>query len=251
MNMKKLTISATTLALAATMSFALPRKAAEITVSGYTGGSTLANFPVLVRISPERILGFSYADCAADGRDIAFEDAQGNALDREIDTWDPNGESLVWVRMPSMAANTTFRMTYGDANVSAQPPCQTNGAVWSAAGYVGVWHFGEDYGTAFDSTTNALHGAVDASYDQTCIAANDAKVGKSRYVSTSRTSATSTSATPSPYPAGTSSTPASHSPAARALIFSPARQSGIPLRTAGMSCSNGRPTATRPRRHLA
>ena len=65
-------------ALAAASAFALPRKAAEITVSGYTGKSILENFPVLVRISPERISGFSYADCAAGGADIAFHDAQGN-----------------------------------------------------------------------------------------------------------------------------------------------------------------------------
>ena len=169
-------------AFAATSVFALPRKSVEITVSGYTGASSLKNFPVLVRISPERISGFSYADCAADGRDIAFADAEGNVLAREIDTWDPNGESLVWVSLPTFSSSTVFTMTYKDPTVAAQPPCQTNGAVWAAAGYVGVWHFGEDYGTAFDSTTNALHGAVDASYDQTCIAANDAKVGKSRYV---------------------------------------------------------------------
>ena len=168
-------------ALAATSVFALPRKSVEITVSGYSG-STLANFPVLVRISPERISGFSYADCAADGRDVAFEDLQGNPLAREIDTWDPAGESLVWVSIPSFSSSTVLTMTYKDATVTAQPSCQTNGAVWAAAGYVGVWHFGENYGTAFDSTTNALHGAVDASYDQTCVAATDAKVGKSRYV---------------------------------------------------------------------
>ena len=39
MNMKKLTLSATTLALAASMSSAIPQKAAEITVSGYTGSA--------------------------------------------------------------------------------------------------------------------------------------------------------------------------------------------------------------------
>ncbi len=39
-------------ALVAVYAFATPRKAAEITVSGYTGASTLENFPLLVRISP-------------------------------------------------------------------------------------------------------------------------------------------------------------------------------------------------------
>ncbi len=113
-------------ALVAASAFALPRKAAEITVSGYTGKSALANFPVLVRISPERISGFSYADCAADGADVAFRDAQGNLLDREIDTWDPNGESLVWVCVPSLSGTaTSFTFRWADAN----PPSVTTSAV--------------------------------------------------------------------------------------------------------------------------
>ena len=181
MSIKKLTLSATTLALAASMSFAMPRKAAEITVSGYTGASPLANFPVLVRISPERISGFSYADCAADGRDIAFRDSQGIPLDREIDTWNPTGESLVWVRIPTLVSNAVFTMTYKDPTVTVQPDCQTNGAVWAAAGYTGVWHLGEDSGTAHDSSPNSLHGAVNAGYEESCVATDDAKVGKGRY----------------------------------------------------------------------
>ena len=36
-------------ALTAAVSLAAPRKAADITVAGYTGSTTLANFPVLVR----------------------------------------------------------------------------------------------------------------------------------------------------------------------------------------------------------
>ena len=64
--------------LTASSVFAMPRKVADITVSGYKGSSTLENFPVLVRIaendaeSGTGIQGFSYADCAADGADILF-----------------------------------------------------------------------------------------------------------------------------------------------------------------------------------
>ena len=100
-------------AMAASTMFALPRKAVDMTVSGYTGASTLANFPVLVRISPERISGFSYADCAADGADIAFEDAQGNALDHEIDTWRP------FARSSCSAPSTTRSST--SSRTSAMP----------------------------------------------------------------------------------------------------------------------------------
>ena len=162
-----------------------PQRRAEISVSGYEGAA-LNDFPVLVRVSPTRIPGFSYGDCAAGGADIAFVDADGNVLDREIDTWDPNGESLVWVSVPVLTNRATFAMTYKDPSAVAQPDCQTNGAVWAAAGYVGVWHFGEESGMAFDATANALHGRVyvpasqPASLADDCVGAN-AKVGKGRY----------------------------------------------------------------------
>jgi hypothetical protein len=162
---------------AAATAFAYPQKAAEITVSGYTG-SALANFPVLVRISPERISGFSYADCAAGGADIAFKDTQGNVLDREVDTWDTEGESLVWVRFPVLANNTAVTMTYKDPSATAQPACQTNGSVWTGANYIGVWHFSEDGGTAADSTGHGLNGAQTGSTSL----APQSKVGGARAV---------------------------------------------------------------------
>ncbi len=120
-----------------------PFMTADITVSGYAGASPLTNFPVLVRISPSLFSGFSYADCAAAGADIAFEDEQGNTLPREIDTWNTAGESLVWVRIPTLTNNAVFKMTYNDSSVTVQPACQTDGSVWGPAGYIGVWHMNE------------------------------------------------------------------------------------------------------------
>ena len=160
--MKKSAFAASIAILLAMSISAAPQKAVDITVSGYTGASPLANFPVLVRISPELISGFAYADCAAGGADIAFEDAQGNALDREIDTWDTSGESLVWVRIPSLANNMVITMTYKDLSVTAQPACQTDGSVWSAAGYAGVWHMNENSGTQTDRTGNGLTATTDS-----------------------------------------------------------------------------------------
>ena len=136
--MKKTLTTITAAVCAASLAFAAPRKAADITVSGYTGASTLENFPVLVRISPTRISGFSYADCASGGADISFKDASGNALDFEIDTWDTSGESLVWVKVPSLSGNATkITLRWNDAS----PVAQTPSATWS--GYAGVWHLNE------------------------------------------------------------------------------------------------------------
>ena len=171
-------------ALAAAVSLAAPRKAADITVSGYTGASTLENFPVLVRISPARISGFSYADCAAGGADVAFHDAQGNALDREIDTWEPNGESLVWVRVPSLANDAVITMTYQDPSVTAQPACQTDGSVWTSAGYAGVWHMNEASGAVADASGHGL-AATPAGNTANSIAVTNAPTGTGRQTATS------------------------------------------------------------------
>ena len=79
----------------------------KFTVAGYNGGSEVqTNFPVLVRLSESTITGFHYSDFYADGSDlsrvdIGFVDAAGNGLAYEIDTWNTNGVSLVWVNLPA------------------------------------------------------------------------------------------------------------------------------------------------------
>ena len=45
-----------------------------ITVSGYAGSETLADFPVLVTLAEGGPSGFSYDDCAEDGADLRFAD---------------------------------------------------------------------------------------------------------------------------------------------------------------------------------
>ena len=109
----------------------------DITFSGYAGDGALSDFPVLVRLSPTRN-GFDYSRCRADGSDIRFFDASGNILSREIDTWNPGGESLVWVKVPSLTASTKITCLYGFAG--AAPGSASD--VWSN-GYAAVWHLGE------------------------------------------------------------------------------------------------------------
>ena len=88
-------------ALADVLDTTLFSKKSDITVSGYAGSTTLANFPVLVRLAANSPSGFAYADCAADGSDIRFADADGDLIPHEIDTWKTDGESLIWVQVPS------------------------------------------------------------------------------------------------------------------------------------------------------
>lgn len=124
---------------AATLDASKFGKSVEMTVSGYAGTSTLANFPVLVRLS--RAGGFSFADFSDPASELRFADASGNSLDFEVDTWDATaGKALVWVSVPSLSGTATAITAYF-APKSSGLPAVSPAAVWTKAGYVGVWHF--------------------------------------------------------------------------------------------------------------
>ena len=75
-------------------------------------GVSLTDFPALVRLSTA-IDGFSYSDFQQPGgADLAFLDTRGNVLSHEIDTWNTEGESLVWVKVPAFSHSTRIYMVY-------------------------------------------------------------------------------------------------------------------------------------------
>ena len=113
-------------------------KRMTVTFGGIQDGVTLTNFPVLVKLS-EAIDGFDYGDFAAmDGGDLRFADSDGNLLPHEIDTWNTNGVSTAWVKVPLLTRNATITACWGCAN----PPTVAPKDVWDD-NYVGVWHLGE------------------------------------------------------------------------------------------------------------
>ena len=168
-------------------------KGALFTVAGYTGASTLSGFPVLVRIAENSPSGFSYDDLQSKstGADIAFVGMDGAGLPFEIDTWNPSGTSLIWVRLPSMRNGTQFVMCWGSTS-SGKDVCNAN--PWSD--YTGVWHMGEEttgITTIHDSTTNALDGTSVA----TSSSKTDGKVGRARFITSNTANAAG-----SPYDSG-------------------------------------------------
>ena len=113
-------------------------KSMDISFGGYSGAA-LADFPVLVKLSTA-ISGFSYEDFTLpNGGDLRFADANGNLLSHEIDTWNTNGVSTVWVKVPSLTAASRIKAYYG---CSGTPQPVSAKDVWDD-GYVGVWHLGE------------------------------------------------------------------------------------------------------------
>ena len=132
-------------AFAASTAQALPHpvtasyaRGAQFEVTGYDAAkSTLSDFPVLVRIADDSPSGFAYSQLqsSSDGTDLCFIDMDGNGLPFEIDTWNTNGTSLIWVKLPTMEQGTQFVMCWGGAT-SGKTVCPDN----PFAGYKGVWH---------------------------------------------------------------------------------------------------------------
>lgn len=145
----------------------------SMTASGYDGEGSLDNFPVLVRLS-SAILGFD-ASTVSDPSEIRFTDANGNLIPHEIDTWDPDGESTIWVSVPTLSGkDTTITMFWKPVDRATQQTALTPSRVWTQAGYLGVWHFSpaetarvyansaqpEHYATASAAATEGANGIV-------------------------------------------------------------------------------------------
>jgi len=130
--------------------------------------TTLANFPVLVRLSATRQPGFDPADCGEGGANLRFMLADGTMLAHEIDWWDPEGESTVWVNVPSLTADTTIYALWGPKGGYTPPVCPAS-ETWPD--YVGVWHMSEAAATLYDSSGNG-YTATNLSPDTVTAAAN-------------------------------------------------------------------------------
>jgi len=73
-------------------------------------------------------------------------------LNYEVEQWNTNGNSFVWVQIPAFSSNTLIYAWWGNPAATSAPAYTTNGAVWSDS-YMGVWHLNQaPPATAFDSS---------------------------------------------------------------------------------------------------
>jgi hypothetical protein len=122
-------------------------------------GASLSEFPVALRI-PANTVDAAAAGVA--GADVRFVDAAGNVLASDIEAWDSQGASIVWLRLPTLpvAATAPVYMYYGAG--STPPAAGERQAVWPAP-YAAVWHFA---GNADDATSSHFDGAtIQATFD--------------------------------------------------------------------------------------
>ena len=139
------------------------RSKMTVAFPNYTRLETLTNFPVLLVLSPNvGGSGFSYTSfVSTNGYDLRFWDAaEVQGLNYEIEEWNANGSSYVWVQVPQLSSNTVFRVSWGDGADCDQLACTTNGATWGG-NFEAVWHLNEDPGVStsiHDSTANQHDG---------------------------------------------------------------------------------------------
>jgi hypothetical protein len=160
-----------------------------IQFTGYkpAAAGTLTNFPAMVVLSNNvngSAFDFQQMVSPSDGADLRFYTADTvTELKYEIDTWDPNGTSYIWVQVPALAGtNDSIWAYWGDPNSSAMPAYTTNGATWDS-NYVGVWHMREavtNGGIMYDSTSLHNDGVWNAT--GTSAAGVPGKIGKCIHV---------------------------------------------------------------------
>ena len=117
------------------------------------GETAWMDFPVLVRLPAEA----SALLQSANGTDLLFTDENDATLPFEVETFNPDGTTFVWVKVPSLSAATELTVWFGGASNGDNDPT----AVWTR--YVGVWHYApSDAGgtTVADATGHGLTGST-------------------------------------------------------------------------------------------
>ncbi|MEM6996359.1 MAG: DUF2341 domain-containing protein [Myxococcota bacterium] len=126
----------------------------RLTVAGTGLRQDAVDFPLLIAPDVDRL---DYGRIAADAADLRFVDPDtGEVLAHEVEAWNSDGRSTLWLRLPSLSASrpATVDLYYG--NPRAEAP--TRGPVWDEH-YVGVWHFNEGFA---DASASGLDGMGDA-----------------------------------------------------------------------------------------
>jgi len=139
---------------------------ARITFGGYNRSEALTNFPALVVLGTN-ITGFGYTQfCSTAGWDLRLTDADGtNQLFFEVEEWNTNGSSYMWVLVPQMTGGTDSIWAYwGNSRAGKSPYWVTNGLVWPGI-YDLVMHMAETNGAAVpDATANRRYGQIVGGY---------------------------------------------------------------------------------------
>lgn len=95
--------------------------------------SGLANHPVLVRLRPAN---FTYSHARSNGSDLrASTSTKAGTFDLDLwlESWNPSGDSRVWIRVPQLTAGTTTTLQLYYGNSTATTSVSSESKVFTAA----------------------------------------------------------------------------------------------------------------------
>lgn len=128
--------------------------------------STLEKCPVLVRLSKSAMPGFRpeaafFGGGFFSGSGVPYVTAMAEDTDEEypceVEKWSVDGDSFVWVQLPTMTTGTKVRLLLGRPSGLAPADTWRRGTTTDAAGdYIGVWHMNEKNGNVEDATARGL-----------------------------------------------------------------------------------------------
>lgn len=139
----------------------------KVNFNNTASSTNLTNFTVMLKLNSSNI---DYSKTQNSGQDLRFTDADGTALNYQIERWDETGNSIVWVKVPQIdaaSASDYIWMYYDNASASAG---QSASNTWDSS-FKAVYHMNTDPTTASagagcdggtkeicDSTSNANNG---------------------------------------------------------------------------------------------
>lgn len=133
-------------------------RAADVT---FPSAQSVEDMPVLLRLSAEKPAGFRPAEADANGATLRFVDEAGRLLAHDIESWDAEGTSFVWVNVPSLSSSTKITMLWGACGSGLIPAARPAGEAWGA--YQEGWHMnGRAAAFGHAETSVAATGAADA-----------------------------------------------------------------------------------------
>ncbi len=107
-------------------------------------GTEVADIPVPLTISPDRIPGFTYERAGNNCEGFVFIDEIGNILRYDIDELNTAGDTILWLKLKTLPADGIKVTMYWNLREGKSAPEDAKFVpkeVWSD--YVGVWHLGE------------------------------------------------------------------------------------------------------------
>jgi len=126
----------------------------RINLNGICSDPSVTGFPLLVRLSAGNKV---YDECSStEGLDIRFKDKNLNSLPFEIESWNKDHDSYIWVKVDFSSSDDyiyIYFKTDSSDLIDRSDPAQ----VWSN-GYVGVWH-GKPTALLKDSGTGSHDGS--------------------------------------------------------------------------------------------